>query len=71
MRLNQDLSAKMQRESKDPGQARNPIKPPVVKPQIKVVNIDYSSQEIERHLTSSAGEEIIINHMMRNREALA
>jgi tape measure domain-containing protein len=70
MRLNQDLSAKMQRENREP-KAERLVKPPIVKPQIKVVNIDYSSQEIERHLTSTAGEEIIVNHMMRNREAIA
>lgn len=70
MNLNRDLSAQMQRDSREPAK-RAPAKPPVVKPQIKVVNIDYSSRELEAHLKSTAGEEIVVNHMMRNREVMA
>ncbi len=71
MNLNRDLSAQMQRETQAGGKKRAAEKPAIVKPQIKVVNIDYSSQDIENHLRSSAGEEIVINHMRRNSEALA
>jgi tape measure domain-containing protein len=71
MRLNNDLSAQMQRDSAKTGKPKAAAAPTVVKPQIKVVNIDYSSQEIENHLKSSAGEEIVINHMRRNQETLA
>jgi hypothetical protein len=70
MKLNRDLSVQMQKDAKG-GKSIKATTQPSFKPQIKVVNIDYSSQEIENHLKSSAGEEIVINHMIRNRESLA
>jgi hypothetical protein len=71
MKLNRDLSAQMQRNPQGVGGSGSDSKPTIVKPQIKVVNIDYSSQELDTHLRSTAGEEIIVNHMVRNKESLA
>ena len=70
MKLNQDLSAQMQRGSQGIGNPSSNSKPTIVKPQIKVVNVDYSSQELSTLLQSSTGEEIVVNHMVRNKESL-
>jgi tape measure domain-containing protein len=71
MKLNQDLSAQMQRGNQGIGSPNSGTKPTIVKPQIKVVNVDYSSQELPSLLRSSTGEEIVVNHMVRNKESLA
>ena len=71
MKLNRDLSAQMQRNPQGIGSPSSGSKPTIVKPQIKVINVDYSSQELSSLLQSSAGEEIVVNHMVRNKESLA
>lgn len=71
MKLNRDLSAQMQRGNQGIGSPSSSSKPTIVKPQIRVVNVDYSSQELSSLLQSSAGEEIVVNHMVRNKESLA
>lgn len=38
--------------------------PVVVKPSIKVINVHYDD-DFERYLTSSKGEEVVVNHMRR------
>jgi len=70
MKLNRDLSAQMQRDGQKTGKTDSTVSPTVVKPRFKVVNIDYSSQDLTNQLQSAEGEEIIVNHMKRNRESL-
>jgi hypothetical protein len=70
MKLNRDLSAQMQRDGQKAGKTDSTTAPTVVKPRFKVVNIDYSSQDLTNQLQSAEGEEIIVNHMKRNRESL-
>ena len=72
MKLNRDNSKYINRTSSTGGrQSGNSSQPTVVKPQIKVINVDYSSQDFDKYLSSNSGEQVIVNHMTRNKESLA